>query len=161
MAQESIGSVIDEYRHQVIDDFVAEHVPEHAYPEQWDTAGLNKAINDTLNLELPIVDWAKEEGIADEELKARIIKAADERAVEGGGQGVVERSAMAQRSQYELVEEGAIARRQGLDVGPGQPLGEPRASPLGALIIARFDARTFMPLSEVSRMASPVTVRHP
>ena len=84
MAQESIGSVITEYRHQVIEEFVADHVPENAYPEQWDTEGLNKAINDTLNLQLPIVDWAKEEGIADEELKARIIKAADERAAERG-----------------------------------------------------------------------------
>ncbi len=32
----------------------------------------------SLNLDLPVADWAKEEGIADEEIRERILKAADE-----------------------------------------------------------------------------------
>src|SRR5215218_8675193 len=43
-------------------------------------AGLQAAVSGILNMELPVADWAKEEGIADEELKARILKAADESA---------------------------------------------------------------------------------
>src|SRR5262249_29955212 len=64
--------------HDVIEDLVAKHVPPNAYPEQWDTPGLKEEINRVLNLDLPIEEWAKEEGIADEELLARIERRADE-----------------------------------------------------------------------------------
>jgi preprotein translocase subunit SecA len=80
MAQDSVADMINDFRHQVVDEIVAAHVPEHAYPEQWNTPGLQEAVTNVLNLDLPIVQWAKEEGIADEELKGRILKAADEAA---------------------------------------------------------------------------------
>src|SRR4029079_10138233 len=48
------------------------------YPEQWDTAGLHTVLNEMLALDLPVQDWAKEEGIADEEVKERITRRADE-----------------------------------------------------------------------------------
>ena len=53
-------------------------MPHDAYPEAWDIAGLDQDVKAQLNLDLPLVDWAKEEGIADEELRERIEKAADE-----------------------------------------------------------------------------------
>jgi preprotein translocase subunit SecA len=53
-------------------------VPEDAYPEQWDVAGLKEDISRLLGLDLPIDEWAKEEGIADEELTSRILRRADE-----------------------------------------------------------------------------------
>ena len=65
-------------RHAVIDDLVAKHVPENAYPEQWDVAGLKEELKRVLGLDLPVDEWAKEEGIADEELLARIERRADE-----------------------------------------------------------------------------------
>jgi preprotein translocase subunit SecA len=65
-------------RHGVIDDLVAKHVPENAYPEQWDTAGLKETLNRLFGLDLPVDQWAKEEGIADEELIARIERRGDE-----------------------------------------------------------------------------------
>ena len=65
-------------RHTVIDELVAKHVPENAYPEQWDTPGLKEELNRVLSLELPVDEWAKEEGIAEEELIARIDRRADE-----------------------------------------------------------------------------------
>jgi preprotein translocase subunit SecA len=80
MAQDSVAETITDFRHQVVEEVVAAHVPENAYPEQWNTQGLQQAVQGVLNLDLPIVDWAKEEGIADEELKSRIEKAADEAA---------------------------------------------------------------------------------
>jgi EAL domain-containing protein (putative c-di-GMP-specific phosphodiesterase class I) len=43
-------------------------VPEHAYAEQWDVAGLKDELKRVLGLDLPVDEWAKEEGIADEEL---------------------------------------------------------------------------------------------
>jgi preprotein translocase subunit SecA len=57
---------------------VAKHVPENAYPEQWDTPGLKEELKRVLNLDLPVDAWAKEEGIADEEIFARVERRADE-----------------------------------------------------------------------------------
>jgi preprotein translocase subunit SecA len=78
MAQESLEDVIGEMRHGVVDDLVTAHVPRDAYPEAWDIAGLTEAVKTQLNIEPPLADWAKEEGIADEELRDRLEKSADE-----------------------------------------------------------------------------------
>ncbi|MFL5177786.1 MAG: SEC-C metal-binding domain-containing protein, partial [Microvirga sp.] len=78
MAQDSVRETIDEMRHGVIDDIVTRHIPPDAYPEQWDIAGLKDAVANFLNLELAVAEWAKEEGIADEEMRERLRKAADD-----------------------------------------------------------------------------------
>ncbi|MFL5208671.1 MAG: preprotein translocase subunit SecA, partial [Microvirga sp.] len=78
MAQDSVRETIDEMRHGVIDDIVTRHIPPDAYPEQWDIAGLKDAVANFLNLELAVAEWAKEEGIADEEVRERLRKAADD-----------------------------------------------------------------------------------
>src|SRR5438270_793784 len=78
LAQESLEETISDMREGVIDDLVSKHIPHDAYPETWDVAGLHEAVQNTLNLDLPIADWAKEEGIADEEIRERVQKAADE-----------------------------------------------------------------------------------
>ena len=78
MAQESVRDTVDEMRQGVIDDVVARHIPEDAYPEQWDIASLRESVTRDLNLDVPVEDWAKEEGIADEEIRERLRKAADE-----------------------------------------------------------------------------------
>jgi preprotein translocase subunit SecA len=76
MAEESVRDTIDEMRHGVIDDMVSRAIPENAYPEQWDVAGLKEDVARYLNLDLPVDEWAKEEGIADEEIRERLRKAA-------------------------------------------------------------------------------------
>ncbi|HEV7874613.1 MAG TPA: SEC-C metal-binding domain-containing protein, partial [Enterovirga sp.] len=78
MGQESVRETIDEMRHGMIDDLVANHIPQGAYPEQWDVPGLKAAVQGVLNLDVPVEDWAKEEGIADEEIRERLRKASDE-----------------------------------------------------------------------------------
>jgi preprotein translocase subunit SecA len=78
MRQASVRETIDDMRHGVCEDQVARHIPEEAYPEQWDTAALKEGVMQFLNLDLPIEEWAKEEGIADAELRERIRKIADE-----------------------------------------------------------------------------------
>ena len=62
----------------VIDDIVAKHIPHDAYPEAWDIVGLKNEVNNKLNLDLPVDEWAKEEGIADEEVTDRLYKAAED-----------------------------------------------------------------------------------
>jgi preprotein translocase subunit SecA len=78
MSEESVRETIDEMRHGVIDDLVARHIPEGAYPEQWEVAELKAAVSGVLNLDVPVEDWAKEEGIAEEEIRERLRKASDE-----------------------------------------------------------------------------------
>ncbi|MGO4706964.1 preprotein translocase subunit SecA [Microvirga sp. 2MCAF38] len=78
MAEESVRDTIDDMRHGVVEDLVARSIPEHAYAEQWDVVGLKEGVERFLALDLPIADWAKEEGIADDEIRERIRKAADE-----------------------------------------------------------------------------------
>ena len=78
MRQASVRETIDDMRQGVADDLVTRHIPEEAYPEQWDTAALKEGVMQFLNLDLPIEEWAKEEGIADGELRERIRKLADE-----------------------------------------------------------------------------------
>src|SRR5215211_5149746 len=78
MSQESVRETVDDMRHGIVDDIVARHIPADAYPEQWDTAGLKESVANLLNLDLPVDAWAKEEGIADEEMRERLRKAADE-----------------------------------------------------------------------------------
>jgi preprotein translocase subunit SecA len=78
MGDESVDETVADMRRSVVDDLVAKHIPEKAYPEQWDAAGLETAVRDVLVLDLPVQDWAKEEGIADEEVRERIERRADE-----------------------------------------------------------------------------------
>src|SRR5215213_206631 len=78
MNDEAVVGVVTDMRHTVVDDLVSKHVPENAYPEQWNTAGLKEELDRVLGLDLPVDEWAKEEGIADEELLARIERRADE-----------------------------------------------------------------------------------
>jgi preprotein translocase subunit SecA len=78
MKDDSVAETVNDMRHAFIEDLVTKHVPEHAYAEQWDVAGLKEELNRVLGLDLPVEEWAKEEGIADEELLSRIETRADE-----------------------------------------------------------------------------------
>ena len=78
MEDQAVGEVVADMRHTVIDDLVAKHVPENAYPEQWDATGLREELKRVLGLDLPADVWAKEEGIADEEIFTRVERRADE-----------------------------------------------------------------------------------
>ncbi len=78
MKSDSVAEMVTDMRHDFIDDIVAKHVPEHAYAEQWDVAGLKEELRRVLDVDLPVDAWAKEEGIADEELLTRIENHVDE-----------------------------------------------------------------------------------
>src|ERR1700751_751697 len=78
MKDESVAETVADMRHAFVEDVVTKHVPEHAYAEQWDTAGLKEELKRVLALDLPVDQWAKEEGIADEELLSLIEQRVDE-----------------------------------------------------------------------------------
>ncbi len=78
MKDETVAETIADMRREVVDALVKKFVPENAYPEQWNTKGLKEELNRVFGLDLPVEEWAKEEGIADEELIARVERRADE-----------------------------------------------------------------------------------
>jgi len=82
MQVEDVSEEIVAMRHEVIGETVARCIPERAYPEQWDVAALHEEVLRIFNLDLPVADWAKEEGIADQEMKNRVLAAADRKMAE-------------------------------------------------------------------------------
>ena len=82
MRASEVGEVIAAMREQVVEDMVTRHIPERAYAEQWDTPGLQEEVESVFGLSLPVVEWAKEEGIADEEIRTRVLDAANRKAAE-------------------------------------------------------------------------------
>ena len=77
MHEEDVSEDVKDMRHQCIDDLVSEHIPEKAYAEQWNTAGLKEEATRILGLDLDVDAWAAEEGIANDEIRERIYQAAD------------------------------------------------------------------------------------
>ena len=77
-----LSQIVTEMRQDTVVDLVDRHLPPKAYAEQWDIAGLDERVRALLGLELPLTEWAAEEGIANEEFVERITKASDERAAE-------------------------------------------------------------------------------
>jgi preprotein translocase subunit SecA len=78
MRETDVSETVSDMRHSTVEDLVRRHIPENAYPEQWDAKGLKEETQALLALDLPIEDWVKEEGIADEEVRERIARAGDE-----------------------------------------------------------------------------------
>ena len=77
MRAEDQTEIIDDMRNDVIDDLINVHIPPKSYPDQWDLDGLKDAVKEGINLDLPINDWANEEGVDDELLTERIEDAAN------------------------------------------------------------------------------------
>jgi preprotein translocase subunit SecA len=77
METEDLSEITEDMRGQVIDDLVDLHMPPKSYPDQWDTAGLRDALKERLAMDLPVAEWAAEEGVDQEALRTRIAEAAD------------------------------------------------------------------------------------
>ncbi|RYF90220.1 MAG: preprotein translocase subunit SecA, partial [Caulobacteraceae bacterium] len=85
MEATDLSEFITEMRKDTIEDLVNRHLPPKAYAEQWDVDGLTERVEAILGMQLPIREWAGEEGIANEEIEERINAAADARAAEREG----------------------------------------------------------------------------
>ena len=79
---ENVHDIVIGMRHQLIEDLVKRYIPDNSYAEQWRMAELDADVKDFFGLNLPVVDWGKEEGIAEEEIISRITTAADLRGLE-------------------------------------------------------------------------------
>ena len=82
MATEDVSDEIQSMREEVVENMVARAIPEKAYAEQWDVDGLHEETLRILNMDLPVQDWAKEEGIADAEISHRLLDAVNRKMAE-------------------------------------------------------------------------------
>jgi preprotein translocase subunit SecA len=82
MDSEDLSELVGEFRRDVVTDLVDRFMPPKAYAEQWDIDGLDEKVRSTLGLELPLHEWAAEEGVSNEEVEERLQAAAEARAAE-------------------------------------------------------------------------------
>ncbi len=82
MDAEDLSEIMTDMRHEAIDMIVEKHIPERAYAEQWDAAGLKESIAEILNLDIPVEEWIAEEGIAEDDVRQRLIELSDKAAAE-------------------------------------------------------------------------------
>ena len=71
----TIKEIIDE----IIYDIVDECMPENSYIDKWEEKKLSEKCLTIFNIKLPIKEWMEEEGIANEEIKLRILDQINQR----------------------------------------------------------------------------------
>ena len=72
MRAENVSDTILDMREDVINNLVTRTMPERAYAEQWDMDGLAEALRQDFAIDMPVKDWASEEGVANQEIAERI-----------------------------------------------------------------------------------------
>ncbi|PKP75801.1 MAG: preprotein translocase subunit SecA, partial [Alphaproteobacteria bacterium HGW-Alphaproteobacteria-6] len=82
MQAEDLEEITEDMRHQVIDDLVDEFLPPKSYAEQWNSEGLHAAVMQKLALDLPVIDWAAEDGVDQEVMRERLYEASDRQMAE-------------------------------------------------------------------------------
>ena len=78
MEDADLSDVVQDMRHQVIDDLVDTHIPPKTYADQWDSEGLYAAVLEKLSVDVPVMAWVDEDGVDDAEIRERLYKASDE-----------------------------------------------------------------------------------
>jgi preprotein translocase subunit SecA len=82
MSSDTVSAVVAEMREDVIEGLVARRIPERVFAEQWQTAELAEDLKRLLGLDLPVADWAAEEGIDETGIRERVTEAAAAAAAE-------------------------------------------------------------------------------
>ncbi|MFY0615998.1 preprotein translocase subunit SecA [Shimia sp.] len=78
MEAADLSEIVQDMRHEVIDELVERHLPPKTYADQWDTEGLYAACIEHVNIDVPVIEWANEEGVDDDSVRERLEDAADE-----------------------------------------------------------------------------------
>ncbi|WP_170342721.1 preprotein translocase subunit SecA [Ruegeria arenilitoris] len=78
MSTDDLSEIVSDMREQVIDDLIDQYMPPKTYADQWDTDGLHATLKEKLNIDVPVQEWAAEDGVDDDVVRERLIKATDE-----------------------------------------------------------------------------------
>jgi len=77
MRTADVASIIRDMRHDVVEKLVWRHMPEKAYPEQWNTPELMEEADEIFGFRPAVDQWAAEEGIAQQEIIERLTREVD------------------------------------------------------------------------------------
>ncbi len=78
MEAKDLSEIVQDMRHQVVDDLVDQYLPPKSYADQWDGEGLYAAALEKLGVNEKIVAWCEEEGVDQQEIRERLYKASDQ-----------------------------------------------------------------------------------
>ncbi len=82
MRSDDLSDVIEDMRHQVIDDLIDLHMPAKSYAEQWEMEELGEQVREKLGVEIPAVEWGEEDGVDQDVVRERLVELADARMAE-------------------------------------------------------------------------------
>ncbi len=77
MEAQDLEEIVRDMRHQVVDDLVDGYLPPKSYAEQWDSEGLYAAVIERLGINVPVMAWAKEEGVDQQTMRERLLENSD------------------------------------------------------------------------------------
>ncbi len=77
MEDDDLSEIVQDMRHQLAEDLVTTHIPPKTYADQWDTEGLYAAVIEQMGIDVPVIAWAKEEGVDDEAITERLCDESD------------------------------------------------------------------------------------
>jgi preprotein translocase subunit SecA len=77
MESDDLFDVTQDMRFQVIEDLIDQYMPPKTYADQWDLDGLKAALIEQMNIDVPVDEWGKEDGVDDEEFRTRLEAASD------------------------------------------------------------------------------------
>ena len=77
MESGDLAEIVQDMRHQVAEDLVYGYLPPKSYADRWDAAGLQEALVEKMGLQLPVADWAAEEGADQDVVRDRVVEASD------------------------------------------------------------------------------------
>ena len=75
MRADDVADTVADMRIETIEGMVANAIPENAYQEEWDIAGLASAVDQTFGFAPDIAAWANEEGVGKSEMTERLTQA--------------------------------------------------------------------------------------
>ncbi|HHI70118.1 MAG TPA: preprotein translocase subunit SecA, partial [Rhodobacteraceae bacterium] len=78
MESADLSEIIQDMRHEVVEDLVDAYIPPKTYADQWDSEGLYAAAIEKLGIDVPVIAWTQEEGVDDEVIRDRLCDASDE-----------------------------------------------------------------------------------
>ena len=77
MRADTVADTVADMRAEVLTAMVSRRIPAKAFAEQWQTTELTEDVRRVLNVDLPIVEWGREEGIDETGMRERIERAVD------------------------------------------------------------------------------------
>src|SRR6185312_3896998 len=98
MSARDVAAMIEDMRNETIEAIVGRAIPDRSLPEQWNVEALHAEGLRLFGIDLPVADWAKEEGLQSEDIEERVVAAADRKMAEKAANYGPELMRMAEKS---------------------------------------------------------------